>query len=190
MSLTLVWQVTYNQIFVDLPRTNPAMPLFQDPNVQQALHRILYVWAIRHPGTGYVQGINDIVTPFFFVFLMEVSGLGEDEVASGRVMMSLPTEHLQQVEADSYHCLTMMLDKAQDNYVHDSKGIQVARPLSVVCLKQTSSASPSLRVSPSLNHSVCPTDAGCIRSGEGVPAQTHHRPIRRETGGTLGGQRR
>ena len=27
-----------------------------------------------------------------------------------------------QVEADCYHCLTNMLDKAQDNYVHDSKG--------------------------------------------------------------------
>jgi hypothetical protein len=28
-----------------------------------------------------------------------------------------------QVEADCYHCLTNMLDKAQDNYVHDSKGV-------------------------------------------------------------------
>ena len=34
--------------------------------------RVLYVWAIRHPGTGYVQGINDLVTPFFLVFLTEV----------------------------------------------------------------------------------------------------------------------
>uniref|UniRef100_A0A1I7WMR8 Rab-GAP TBC domain-containing protein n=1 Tax=Heterorhabditis bacteriophora TaxID=37862 RepID=A0A1I7WMR8_HETBA len=33
--------------------------------------RILYIWAIRHPGSGYVQGINDLVTPFFVVFLSE-----------------------------------------------------------------------------------------------------------------------
>jgi hypothetical protein len=31
--------------------------------------RILYIWAIRHPGSGYVQGMNDLVTPFFAVFL-------------------------------------------------------------------------------------------------------------------------
>ena len=31
--------------------------------------RVLYIWAIRHPGSGYVQGINDLLTPFFVVFL-------------------------------------------------------------------------------------------------------------------------
>lgn len=34
--------------------------------------RILYIWAMRHPASGYVQGINDLVTPFFVVFLQEV----------------------------------------------------------------------------------------------------------------------
>lgn len=33
--------------------------------------RILFIWAIRHPASGYVQGINDLVTPFFIVFLQE-----------------------------------------------------------------------------------------------------------------------
>jgi hypothetical protein len=31
--------------------------------------RVLYVWHMRHPASGYVQGINDIVTPFLIVFL-------------------------------------------------------------------------------------------------------------------------
>lgn len=35
------------------------------------LYRILYVWHIRHPSSGYVQGLNDIVTPFLIVFLSE-----------------------------------------------------------------------------------------------------------------------
>lgn len=35
----------------------------------QSLERILYVWALRHPASGYVQGINDLATPFFEVFL-------------------------------------------------------------------------------------------------------------------------
>lgn len=37
----------------------------------QIFERILYIWAIRHPASGYVQGINDLVTPFFVVFLLE-----------------------------------------------------------------------------------------------------------------------
>ena len=41
----------------------------------QSLERILYVWAIRHPASGYVQGINDLVTPFFQIFLSAYIGL-------------------------------------------------------------------------------------------------------------------
>ena len=40
----------------------------------QIMERILYIWAIRHPGSGYVQGMNDLVTPFFAVFLQSHVG--------------------------------------------------------------------------------------------------------------------
>lgn len=40
----------------------------------QIFERILFVWAIRHPASGYVQGINDLVTPFFVVFVSEHTG--------------------------------------------------------------------------------------------------------------------
>ena len=39
--------------------------------------RILFIWAIRHPASGYVQGINDLVIPFFVVFLSDVIPQGE-----------------------------------------------------------------------------------------------------------------
>jgi hypothetical protein len=32
------------------------------------------MWAIRHPGTGYVQGMNDLAAPFFVTFLSEHTG--------------------------------------------------------------------------------------------------------------------
>lgn len=50
---------------------NPLMPIFQQKVVQELFERILFIWAIRHPASGYVQGINDLVTPFFVVFLSE-----------------------------------------------------------------------------------------------------------------------
>ena len=48
---------------------SPLVGLFQQRCVQEMVERILYIWAIRHPASGYVQGINDLVTPFLMVFL-------------------------------------------------------------------------------------------------------------------------
>ena len=62
-------QKTLRQILVDIPRTNPEDPLFQHPTTQHCMERVLYIWAIRHPASGYVQGINDLLTPFLVVFL-------------------------------------------------------------------------------------------------------------------------
>lgn len=59
----------WHQISIDVPRTRPGVRLWQGAAAQRALERVLYVWAIRHPASGYVQGINDLVTPFFQVFL-------------------------------------------------------------------------------------------------------------------------
>jgi hypothetical protein len=50
---------------------NPLISIFQQKIVQDIFQRVLYVWAIRHPATAYVQGINDLLTPFFVVFLTD-----------------------------------------------------------------------------------------------------------------------
>lgn len=42
--------------------------------VFKIFERILFIWAIRHPASGYVQGINDLVTPFFVVYVFEYIG--------------------------------------------------------------------------------------------------------------------
>ncbi|CAM6023934.1 unnamed protein product [Sphagnum balticum] len=55
----------------DMPRTLPEVPFFQQVNVQASLSRSLYIWAICHPASGYVQGVNDLVTPLLVVFLSE-----------------------------------------------------------------------------------------------------------------------
>lgn len=83
----------WHQISIDVPRTNAGIRVWQCETTQrvsprhvvrvawrseltrlQSLERILYVWAIRHPASGYVQGINDLVTPFFYVFLTSYIG--------------------------------------------------------------------------------------------------------------------
>ncbi|XP_015252875.1 PREDICTED: TBC1 domain family member 22A, partial [Cyprinodon variegatus] len=63
-------QDTYRQIHIDIPRMSPENLVLQ-PKVTEIFERILFIWAIRHPASGYVQGINDLVTPFFVVFVFE-----------------------------------------------------------------------------------------------------------------------
>ena len=107
----------------------------------QSLERILYVWAIRHPASGYVQGINDLATPFFEVFLSAYVGRLQFRLGVIAVLFNmrshtpdadpedidpsiLPPSVLAAVEADSFWCLSRLLDGIQDNYISAQPGIQ------------------------------------------------------------------
>jgi len=108
--------------------------------VRQSLERILYVWAIRHPASGYVQGINDLVTPFYQVFLSAYIGvvhlspvalcLTYRDIAltdcdpENFDPAALAPNVLNAVEADSFWCLSRLLDGIQDNYISQQPGIQ------------------------------------------------------------------
>ncbi|XP_042155986.1 TBC1 domain family member 22A isoform X2 [Oncorhynchus tshawytscha] len=113
-------QDTYRQIHIDIPRTNPLIPLFQQASVQEIFERILFIWAIRHPASGYVQGINDLVTPFFVVYVFEYT---KEEVENFDVS-SLQEAALRNIEADSFWCMSKLLDGIQDNYTFAQPGIQ------------------------------------------------------------------
>jgi len=124
---------TYRQIHIDIPRMSPVVGLFQQRCVQEIFERILYIWAIRHPASGYVQGINDLVTPFFLVFLHDALRRQEpstpfDVVLSDQnltVEQKVPAEERDEIEADSFWCLTKILDGIQDNYTFAQPGIQL-----------------------------------------------------------------
>ncbi|XP_009628463.1 uncharacterized protein [Nicotiana tomentosiformis] len=108
------------QIAVDCPRTVPDVSFFQQAQVQKSLERILYIWAIRHPASGYVQGINDLATPFLVVFLSEHLQGSIDKW----MMSDLPSEKISGIEADCYWCLSKLLDGMQDHYTFAQPGIQ------------------------------------------------------------------
>nr|AKF43323.1 Ypt/Rab-GAP domain of gyp1p superfamily protein [California macrophylla] len=108
------------QIAVDCPRTVPDVSFFQQEQVQKSLERVLYTWAIRHPASGYVQGINDLVTPFLVVFLSEhLEGSIDNWLIS-----TLSLQKISEIEADCYWCLSKLLDGMQDHYTFAQPGIQ------------------------------------------------------------------
>ncbi|XP_018409398.1 PREDICTED: TBC1 domain family member 22A isoform X1 [Nanorana parkeri] len=114
-------QSTYRQILIDIPRMSPETLILQ-PVVTEIFERILFIWAIRHPASGYVQGINDLVTPFFVVFISDY--VAEEEEVENVDVSSLPEEVLRNIEADSYWCMSKLLDGIQDNYTFAQPGIQ------------------------------------------------------------------
>uniref|UniRef100_A0A3B3T1J0 TBC1 domain family, member 22a n=1 Tax=Paramormyrops kingsleyae TaxID=1676925 RepID=A0A3B3T1J0_9TELE len=105
-------QDTYRQVM--------ALALRKLPHMYNIFERVLFIWAIRHPASGYVQGINDLVTPFFVVFVFEYI---EDEVEHFDVS-SLKEQELRDIEADSFWCMSKLLDGIQDNYTFAQPGIQ------------------------------------------------------------------
>ncbi|CAG01163.1 unnamed protein product, partial [Tetraodon nigroviridis] len=163
-------QDTYRQIHIDIPRMTPESLVLQ-PKVTEIFERILFIWAIRHPASGYVQGINDLVTPFFVVYVFEYIGKraklnekpgkkaptgsdqavgfsgyvapcartnrkyalgpgtltvkeGKEEEVENFDVSSLQEEALRNIEADSFWCMSKLLDGIQDNYTFAQPGIQ------------------------------------------------------------------
>ena len=148
----------YHQIKIDVKRTNPSIRLYSYPSTQESLRKLLFLWAVRHPASGYVQGINDLCTPFFQIFLsnylwqlkqkkknieiedsLVVPGYLDDNDSNERKLIEDPelefmtednfdTSRISSrvraiLEADTYWCLSKLLETITDNYIHEQPGI-------------------------------------------------------------------
>jgi len=121
---SLTEQETLRQVLVDVPRTAPDVTLFRHPRIRNILQRLLFIWAMRHPASSYVQGINDLVTPLVSVFLSFYYD-GKDMTDAGSDVLDFVDDHvLDEIEADAYWCLTKLLAGIQDHYTSDQPGVQ------------------------------------------------------------------
>jgi hypothetical protein len=89
--------------------------------------RILFVWSVRHPASGYVQGMNDVLTPFFFVFLTQMvpdDVLNETgSIADLKTLDCVSDDNWKIIEADCFWCFSKLLDGIQDFYTKDQPGL-------------------------------------------------------------------
>lgn len=114
----------WRQIHIDIPRMQPLIPVFQLPRVQNSFERILYIWSIRHPASGYVQGMNDLVTPFFLTYLSEYCDSNKLQDVEKFDISLIDDAQLLSIEADTYWSFGKLLDSIQNNYTHAQPGIQ------------------------------------------------------------------
>lgn len=115
-------QQANRQISIDLPRTSKT--ILHDQRVNSLFHHVLFVWAVRHPASSYVQGMNDILQPFFFVFINQFYlNLTPNEIAQKSNIDDITDEQLKEVEADCFWCFSKLLDGIQDVYTKDQPGL-------------------------------------------------------------------
>ena len=130
---------SYKQIIIDVKRTNPE-EVFGLKIVKDMLVRMLFVWAFKHPSSGYVQGMNDIAATFMYVFLAEAvyekkhstsitSELNEEDLLSSGYNLTiedialLSEETLAHIEADTFWWVENFLETLQENYINKQPGI-------------------------------------------------------------------
>ena len=73
---------------------------------------------MKHPASGYVQGMNDLLAVFLVVLVDEVSEGDHVDVAT------LSDDVLDDVAADAYGLLNGVLESLDDHYVHRQPGLQ------------------------------------------------------------------
>ncbi|KAI3469997.1 hypothetical protein Pfo_026660 [Paulownia fortunei] len=93
------------QIDRDVMRTHPDIHFFSGDSTfaksnQEALKNILIVFAKLNPGIRYVQGMNEILAPLFYMFKNDPN---EENAASA--------------EADTFFCFVELLSGFRDNFV-------------------------------------------------------------------------
>ena len=129
----------YKQILIDVKRTNSG-EAFQAKIAKDMLTRVLFVWAFKHPASGYVQGINDLAATFMYVFIADVvhqtrqTSKLQKEVSEIDLdfdayhitlddMALLEDEQTQNIESDTYWCLENFLETLQENFTDKQPGV-------------------------------------------------------------------
>lgn len=113
-------------ISADVNRTQPECELFRNARIQGLLGRLLFIWNMRHPMSGYVQGINDIASPIIAVCLNEYIKIDFERFHEPKQLALLSDEILQDIEADTYWCLCKILENIQDYYINNQPGVSDA----------------------------------------------------------------
>ncbi|AAZ11845.1 GTPase activating protein, conserved [Trypanosoma equiperdum] len=122
------------QIRKDIPRMAAGLAFLSNRRVMLSVERCLYIWALRHPACGYVQGMDDFTIPFISVVLAnrvcrtktvaDLYTLDPEEVgALLSVEVISDEEWVSTIEADTYWMVSYFLSAIQENYTYDQRGL-------------------------------------------------------------------
>jgi len=81
----------------DVTRAPPAK---EDETHQDVIRRILFVYAKLNPGVRYVQGMNEILAPMYYVFAHDTNPLFQNNA-----------------ESDAFFCFTAVMSDIRDRFI-------------------------------------------------------------------------
>ncbi|ELP93417.1 hypothetical protein EIN_058720 [Entamoeba invadens IP1] len=108
------------QIMKDIKRMTREVPLLHNDRIQKLMLRLLLVYSIKHPASGYVQGFDSMASVFLVVYLTDYTGTS----SSVSQIDSMTVDELSEIEADVYWSFSWMLQAIQNQYTFDQPGIQ------------------------------------------------------------------
>jgi hypothetical protein len=101
------------EIEKDAKRTFPQLHFFNHDRANgetvhyEALRRLLFVYAKLNPGIRYVQGMNELLAPIYYLFANAIG-------AHDRAESLAPTR--DDAEADAFFCFTALMSEVMNNF--------------------------------------------------------------------------
>mmetsp|Transcript_47050 Transcript_47050/g.54232 ORF Transcript_47050/g.54232 Transcript_47050/m.54232 type:complete len:653 (+) Transcript_47050:40-1998(+) len=114
------------QIEMDIDRTFPDQPFFQDQKIRSILCSVLFLWSQQHPETGYRQGMNDLAAVFLYTLVHEIP---EQRFTDTSDIVNLLTSlnNRDHAEADTYYLFTALMEKGWET---------IFRPIDTAVMKR------------------------------------------------------
>jgi len=105
----------------------PLQDLVHTPGLQAVMARVLFVWSVRQPAAGYVQGLHDVLLPLLLLFLADSANVDASNWEFSSAELDLcALGALDDVEADCYWCFTKLVGEVIDHYTEGQPGLQRA----------------------------------------------------------------
>eukprot|EP00941_MAST-03F_sp_MAST-3F-sp1_P001918 g1918.t1 len=101
------------EVTKDVLRTLPGMSFFNLPRRRAAIERILYMYAKMNPGISYVQGMNEILAPIYYVFVSDASKIVKKKKVHVDKEKELLVAELE-AEADAFFCFAVVMAEIGD----------------------------------------------------------------------------
>ena len=116
------------QIRKDVPRSTGGMAALAHSRSQTLLERVLFVWALRHPACGYVQGMNDLAVPFVCVVIADELRMPPEDLFSTKchgdaLVSTIPADAWEaRIEPAVYWMTSRFIERLQDNFTGNQRG--------------------------------------------------------------------
>jgi hypothetical protein len=91
----------FEAIRKDIDRTNAELIFFRQSSVRLALIRVLFIYGKLNPGVMYVQGMNEVLAPLFYVLRNDTGD--QEEYAWA-----------ENAEADAFFCFMNLMSEIMD----------------------------------------------------------------------------